>query len=84
MYMRALRNRCASGKRIIAWGLTDLKLSAYGDAVRALRRAVELEPNNSDAASKLADLLMLGSSELKHPPLRINCTTKSTSFRTNY
>jgi predicted Zn-dependent protease len=39
--------------------LTDLKLAAYGDAVHALRRAVELEPNNTDAMTKLADLFLM-------------------------
>jgi tetratricopeptide (TPR) repeat protein len=36
-----------------------MRLAAYGDAVRALRRAVELEPGNTDAAVKLSDILMV-------------------------
>ncbi len=56
MYRRALQKDLRFGEAYYRLGLTDLKLQAYADAARMLRRAVELQPNNSDAATKLADL----------------------------
>src|ERR1700690_433628 len=61
MYRRALQKDLKFGEAYYRLGLTDLKLAAYGDAGRMLRRAVELEPNNTDAITKLADLLLLAS-----------------------
>ena len=55
MYRRALQKDLKSGEAYYRLGLTELKLLAIGDAARAtLRRAVELQPNNVDAANKLA------------------------------
>src|ERR1700722_2964459 len=59
MYRRALQKDLKFGEAYYRLGLTDLKLAAYGDAVHALRRAVELQPNNTDAMTKLADLFLL-------------------------
>lgn len=61
MYRRALQKDLRFGEAYYRLGLTDLKLAAYGDAARALVRSVELQPGNSDAASKLADLYLLAS-----------------------
>lgn len=61
MYRRALQKDLRFGEAYYRLGLTDLRLAAYGDAGRMLRRAVELEPNNTDAITKLADLLLLAS-----------------------
>lgn len=59
MYRRALQKDLKFGEAYYRLGLTDLKLSAYGDAAHALRRAVELQPNNTDAITKLGDLYLL-------------------------
>lgn len=59
MYRSALKQDMRFGEVYYRLGLTDLKLAAYGDAVRMLIRAVELEPNNADAAAKLANLYIL-------------------------
>jgi len=67
MYRRALQKDLKFGEAYYRLGLTDLKLAAYGDAVHALRRAVELQPNNTDAVTKLADLFLLAAfSDPKH------------------
>ncbi len=57
MYRRALQKDLRFGEAYYRLALADIKLAAYGDAVRSLRRAVELEPDNTDAALKLADIL---------------------------
>jgi tetratricopeptide (TPR) repeat protein len=61
MYRSALAKDKRFGEAYYRLALTDLKLGAYGDSVQALKRAVELQPNNSDAATKLADLYLLAS-----------------------
>src|SRR6202142_2188152 len=61
MYRRALQKDLRDGEAYYRLALADLKLASYGDAVRALRRAVELQPQNSDAAVKLADVYMAAS-----------------------
>ena len=63
MYRRALQKDLRFGEAYYRLGLTDLKLANYGDAARMLRRAVELEPANADAATKLADLFLLASTQ---------------------
>ncbi len=59
MYQRALQKDLRFGEAYYRLGLADLKLQAYSNAAKALRRAVELQPNNSDAATKLADMEMI-------------------------
>ena len=59
MYRRALQKDQRFGEAWYRIALTELKLQAYGDAAKALRRAVELQPNNTDAATKLADLFLV-------------------------
>ena len=61
MYRRALQKNLRFGEAYYQLGLTDLKLSAFGDAIPMLRRAVELQPNNTDAITKLADLYLVAS-----------------------
>jgi Flp pilus assembly protein TadD len=63
MYRKALQKDLRYGEANYRLGLTDLKLANYGDAVKWLRRAVELQPNNSDAIMKLADLYLLASTQ---------------------
>jgi tetratricopeptide (TPR) repeat protein len=61
MYRRALQKDLRFGEAYYRLGLTDLKLGALGDAGRTLRRAVELQPTNVDATTKLADLYLAAS-----------------------
>jgi tetratricopeptide (TPR) repeat protein len=70
MYRRALQKDLRFGEAYYRLGLTELKLGRFLDAQRALRRAVELQPENQDAATKLADLylLALANSPGKIPP----------------
>lgn len=60
MYRRALAKDAKNGDAYYRLGLTSLKLQSWSDASRALRRAVDLQPNNADAAAKLADLYWIG------------------------
>ncbi len=59
MYRRALAKDAKNGDAYYRLGLVSLKLQGWSDASRALRRAVDLQPNNADAATKLADLYWL-------------------------
>src|SRR5579863_4074286 len=61
MYRSALVKDKRFGEAYYRLALADLKLGALSDSVQALRRAVELQPNNVDAATKLADLYLLAS-----------------------
>ena len=63
MYRRALQKDLRFGEAYYRLALTDMKLAAYGDAVRMLVRAVDLQPDNTDAATKLADLYLLASTQ---------------------
>src|ERR1700722_4817759 len=63
MYRRALQKDLRFGDAYYRLALADLKLAAYGDAVRALRRAVELNPDNTDADVKLCDILLVAVSQ---------------------
>src|SRR5258708_7420905 len=65
MYQKALLKDLKFGEAYYRLGLTDLKTGAYGHAIRMLRRAVELQPNNIDAEIKLADLFVLASTQDK-------------------
>lgn len=60
MYRSALKQDLRFGEAYYRLGLTDLKLSAYGDAAQMLLRAVSLQPDNKDAATKLAELYLNG------------------------
>ena len=65
MYRRALQKDLRFGEAYYRLALTEIQLTAYGDAVRSLRRAVELQPNNTDAAVKLADIYLVASTQDK-------------------
>ena len=58
MYRRALKEDMRYGEAYYRLALTDLKLGRFGDAGQALRRAVELQPENVDAHVKLADFYL--------------------------
>jgi len=59
MYRRALQKDRLYGEAYYRLGLNELKRGSFTDAVRALRRSVELQPDNIDAAVKLGDLYLL-------------------------
>src|SRR5579864_2822530 len=59
MYQRALKADLRFGEAYYRMALADLKLGGYGEAVRMLRRAVELQPTNADAMTQLANLMLL-------------------------
>lgn len=63
MYRRALQKDLRFGEAYYRLALTNLKLSAYADAVRSLRRTIELQPSNTDAIVKLADLYMIATTQ---------------------
>src|SRR5665213_136729 len=65
MYRRALQKDLKFGEAYYRLALTEINLAAYGDAVRALRRAVELQPDNADASVKLADIYMVAATQDK-------------------
>ena len=65
MYRRALQKDLKFGEAYYRLALTEIQLAAFGDAVRSLRRAVELQPDNADAAVKLADIYMVASTQDK-------------------
>jgi tetratricopeptide (TPR) repeat protein len=69
MYRRAQKEDPRSGEAYYRLALTDLKLSAFSDAYQKFLRAVELEPDNIDAKSKLGDLYLLSAlQDPKHAP----------------
>lgn len=59
MYRRAIGKDAKNGEAYYRLGLTALKLGSLGDAASALRRAVDQQPNNADAATKLAEIYWL-------------------------
>ena len=59
MYRKAIKTDLRFGEAYYRLGLTELRLSAFGDAAHSLRRAVDLQPNNTDAVVKLGNLLLL-------------------------
>ncbi|MBI3679722.1 MAG: tetratricopeptide repeat protein [Acidobacteria bacterium] len=58
MYRSALKKDLRYGEAYYRLGLTDLRMGRPVDAMRNLRRAYELQPDNLDAASNLADLYL--------------------------
>ncbi|MDX2180112.1 MAG: tetratricopeptide repeat protein [Bryobacteraceae bacterium] len=68
MYRRALQQDMRFGEAYYRLGLSELRLGRPVDALRALQRAVELEPDNQDAPAKLAELFLAAyTSNPKHP-----------------
>jgi tetratricopeptide (TPR) repeat protein len=59
MYRKALQKNAKNGEAYYRLGLTELKLGNPSQAVGALRRALDIRPNNTDAATKLADIYLL-------------------------
>lgn len=63
MYKKALSKDQKFGEAYYRLGLTDLKLGALGEAVGMLRRAAELQPDNTDAANQLANIYVFASTQ---------------------
>src|SRR5664279_984222 len=75
MYRRAIQRYKLSGEAYYRLGLTSLKLSAYTDAYGNLIRAVELQPDNIDAAVQLGNLtLAVAAQNPKDKDLRLEET----------
>jgi tetratricopeptide (TPR) repeat protein len=67
MYRRALQKDKLFGEAYYRLALTDYKLSAYSDAAKMLRITIDLQPGNTDAITKLADLFVAASlQDAKH------------------
>lgn len=58
MYRSALKKDMRYGEAYYRLGLADLRLGRWGDAIRNLRRAVELQPDNMDATTNLANIYL--------------------------
>ena len=58
MYQKALQKDMRFGQAYYKLGLSQLKLGRVGEGASALRRAVELQPDNVDAHGKLADVYL--------------------------
>lgn len=59
MYRSALKKDMRYGEAYYRLGLAEMKLGRIGDAVRSLRRGLELQPDNLDAATQLTDIYLL-------------------------
>lgn len=63
MYRKALQKDLRFGEAYYRLGLTDLQLRNFGDAIHQLQRAVSLQPDNTDAMVKLADIYLVAASQ---------------------
>jgi len=63
MYRKAYAKSPLFGEAYYRMGLTDLKLGSLGDAVQMFRRAVELQPENSDAAVQLTNIYLFAAAQ---------------------
>jgi tetratricopeptide (TPR) repeat protein len=63
MYRKAYAKSPLFGEAYYRMGLTDLKLGGLGDAVQMFRRAVELQPENSDAAVQLTNIYLFAAGQ---------------------
>jgi len=58
MYLNAIKADPRFGEAYYKLALTNLRLGAYAEAVGNLQRTVEMQPENLDAHSKLADIYL--------------------------
>ena len=63
MYRKALSKNALSGEAYYRLGLTDLKLGGVGESVGMFRRAVELQPENTDAAVQLSTIYLIAATQ---------------------
>src|SRR5689334_14668975 len=78
MYKKALVKNQKYGEAYYRLAVTDLELGAVGDAVKDLRRAVELRPENTDAAVQLGSLYLAyaGQDQKQGPQLGEDADTR--------
>ncbi len=74
IYQTVIQKDALYGEAYYRLGLSELKAGRPLQAVRALRRASELQPNNNDAHSKLADIYMTAylADRQKNKPLLVD------------
>ncbi len=58
IYRKLIQKDPLYGEAYYRLGLNELKLGRYADAVRALRRASDLQPDNDDAHTQLGNLYL--------------------------
>jgi tetratricopeptide (TPR) repeat protein len=58
IYRKLIQKDPLHGEAYYRLGKNELKLGRYSDALRALRRASELQPSNDDAHTQLGDLYL--------------------------
>jgi len=63
MYRKALSKDALSGEAYYRMGLTDLKLGGLGESVGMFRRAVDLQPANTDAKVQLASIYLIAATQ---------------------
>ncbi len=69
MYRRALKEDMRFGEAYFRLGLTEMKTGRIVEALRALQRAVELQPENIEAQAKVGEIYMgVYSADPKRPP----------------
>lgn len=62
-YRRALREDAQFAEGYYRMGLTSLKMGNWADAIGSLQRAFTLDPKNTDAGAKLAEIYMLATAQ---------------------
>lgn len=62
-YRRALREDATFADAHYKLGLTSIKLGNWADAIGSLQRSFTLNPNNSDAGAKLAEIYIVASNQ---------------------
>ena len=62
-YRRALREDAQFAEAYYKVGLTSIKLGNWADAIGSLQRAFTLDPKNSDAGAKLAEIYMIATAQ---------------------
>ncbi len=68
MYRRAIQKDLRFGEAYYRLGLAEMQLQRFPEAIRALRRSMELDPKNTDAHARLSDFYLLAySSDRRHP-----------------
>lgn len=68
MYRSALKKDLKYGEAYYRLALSEYRLGRFADALRSFQRAMELQPDNLDAATQLADLyLAIYLQDPKHP-----------------
>jgi len=63
MYRKAYAKSPLFGEAYYRMGLTDMKLGGLGEAVQMFRRAVELQPDNTDAPVQLANIYLFAATQ---------------------